>query len=674
MYQRAGRKGRTSMRGFASVCGALLTLSANIGCTGSPALAQNEIPEGIQLPPEPGAEGAPDELRAWDLVRVGKLARARTAAERIAKKKPRSYIAHFVLGYVHHYAEGNFPRALFFLRKSLSLFEAKHGSKPTPNQPWRWHARLLKEIAAAHGDLDQYEKRLEFLAKYNAQYAPKAVAERAWPLMKLGKYNAARTALQEGLATSDEREIEIALNAKCAIEFEAGHDGASYRACREAVEYARAKGSKPTAVDLANFAEAARSLFKLDEAERVLLDATEAPVSWYGNPWLELAELYTRQARFAEALQALKKVPAYRAKRPPHVRDADRNEGRRALSAFFVAAGRPVEALRITGEAMVFPDRRAHTSRDPYQDRAVTTLLDRRANLLSAEFEREKACARSWWRRTVAYARSLKFRFLAWMSERQTVQTLSETDKLVGIFRVGTARSAITPPWLIGELVSTMGPTVVRNAIARARAQDERPGASAYYDAFATEAAWALGEYQTARKLGTRALSRLGPSDALLRARMHALLADSAYEEGSIRVALPHYEQALQKDPGVFRRLGLKLPVRIESTGDALSDELASAIRRSVRFDVSSGLLVRISPAQSSAQACLFGASGVRFACGTAPPKTNQSLDQLAQRIVDAFHKEVFAPRVELIQADLNSLDGTGAISRDPTSDGVLRR
>ncbi|HTU57727.1 MAG TPA: hypothetical protein VMF89_04820, partial [Polyangiales bacterium] len=61
----------------------------------------------------------------------------------------------------------------------------------------------------------------------------------------------------------------IALNALCAIEFEAGNDGASYIACKKAVDEGRTGGLDVTAVDLTNFAESSRSLFKLDEAERI---------------------------------------------------------------------------------------------------------------------------------------------------------------------------------------------------------------------------------------------------------------------------------------------------------------------------------------------------------------------------------------------------------------------
>ncbi|MBW1756490.1 MAG: tetratricopeptide repeat protein, partial [Deltaproteobacteria bacterium] len=83
------------------------------------------------------------------------------------------------------------------------------------------------------------------------------------------------------------------------------------------------------------------SVFRFDEAERLLTEASKSGLSWYGNPWLELADLYMRAGRFAEALSALREVPRHRVSRPAHVRDSDRNEARRSLAAFLLLMGRP---------------------------------------------------------------------------------------------------------------------------------------------------------------------------------------------------------------------------------------------------------------------------------------------------------------------------------------------
>ncbi|MEM9073130.1 MAG: hypothetical protein AAGE52_31790 [Myxococcota bacterium] len=620
---------------------------------------------------EPGAPGEPDELEAWGYVRTGKLIRAREAAAAIVARRPSSYIAHFVLGYAHHYAEANFPRALFHQNESLRLFEARFGPEPTPSQPWRWHARLLREIAATHGDLEHYEDRLAYLSRYNRLYDPDVVAEQAWALMKLGRFDDARAVAREGLESGDARELEVALNALCAIEFEAGNDGSSYTACRAALDYARSTAGDPNAVDLTNFAEAARAAFKLAEAERVLVEATTARAAWYGNPWLELAELYSRGARFPEALASLRRVPAYRSQRPPHVRDADRNESRRALAAFYLVVGRPEESMRITEKALVMPDRRAHNSRDPAQDRAVIALLDRRARFSVAEMGQEQSAALSLPTRLRARFDAWRLRFDGWLSGRQAARLLADDERLVGTFRIGTSRAAIVPPWIVGELVDITGAGVIGEAVGRARAVDAREGADAYYNAFQAEAALARGDEERAIELSERARASLGEGEALLRARAAAVQAEARYRQEGAEAATPAYEAALQRDPGVFRRLGWSVPIRVSHGGDEVASAIADGIERSPRFEIDGeGLRVEIRGDGTSAEVCLKGENSSVLGCGTARREAAQTTEDFAQAVLDAFHEAVFSPRIDLSQADIGSLDGSNRVARDPM-DGI---
>src|SRR5699024_272786 len=104
---------------------------------------------------------------------------------------------------------------------------------------------------------------------------------------------------------------------------------------------------------LTNYAEAARSLFLLQEAERILLDATEPLSVSYANPWRSLAELYLREGRFMEALDALEHIEEFRQVRPPHMRMVDMNEDRRALSSFLLVIGKTDAALRLTERALL---------------------------------------------------------------------------------------------------------------------------------------------------------------------------------------------------------------------------------------------------------------------------------------------------------------------------------
>jgi len=648
----------------------LLTLvAAALSLAAALVHAQPEVAdfEAALLEPMEGEEATVDELRAWRMAERQRHIKARELATEIVRDDPQSYVGHFVLGFVEHYAEANFPRALFHHETALREYERVHGSESVTSAPWRWHARLLRELAFTHGDLEHHSDKVVYLDRYNELYEPDMLADRAWPLMKMGMFEGARQAAEEGMIEGSPRQIEVALNALCAVEFEAGNDGASYEACRGALEFGRAKPGGPNAVDLTNYSEAARSLFKLDEAERIGLEATEAQVAWYGNPWIELAELYTREARFPEALNALKQVPTYRAQRPPHVRDSDRNEGRRALSSFFLVVGRDDDARRISGKALVAPDRRAHNSRDPKQDLAIAALLDRRAHLMAAESLMEKAAARPFYDGPALWAEAIWLRTKAWMSGRQASRAIADDDRLIGTFRIGSSRGAIMQPWLAGELVDVVGPGIVAESVRLGRTEDDRDGADAYYDAFAAEAALAAGDESDARRLAERALAELNPAEALLRARVHAVAAEAAVREGEVRSALGDYETAFGIDPGVFRRLGYSVPVLIDESGGEVGSAVASAMRWSPRFyEAEAGMTIRIEADGTRGEVCLVGPSGGVLGCADAARESAEDAPTFAARLSDAFHEAAFAPIISLTQADANSLDGSNRVTRDP--------
>ena len=607
-----------------------------------------------------GEEGEVEELGLWGLIERQRYVKAREDAETYLADHPSSYVAHLVLGMAQHYGEANFPKALFHETRALDLFEAAEGVQPAPSQPWRWHARILIGLTRAHGDLEHYDEQLGFMYRYNELYTPQLKAELAWPLMKKREFDKARIAAEEGLATEDPYQVERAKNALCAIEFESGDDAKSYEVCADAVEYGSAHFGSATAVDLGNYAEAARAVFRFDEAERLLMEASKSGLSWYGNPWLELSDLYMRAGRFAEALSALREVPRHRASRPAHVRDSDRNEARRSVAAFLLLMGRPGEALRITDKASVLPDRRAHNSRDPKQDRSIVALLDRQARLMLAEMTVERAVAKPFYSRWWARCQALWLRFEAWMSGRPVTCFLDDEARLVGTFAIGSARSAVMPPWLLGELIGALGPGVVRAAIAEVAQVDAREGATAYYGAVLAEISLAQRDYEEATEHAEQALKGLQPGDALLRQRVVAVLAQSLSDP---RQTTALYEEVLAVDPGLFRRLGWALPVEAQSSGSEIDRALAKAVMRSPRFERSSdGLRIQV----DGARICLFGRTGTAWGCSEAELEEDETSESYAQRVVDSFHEEIFSPRVDLSRIDINSLDGSNRVTRNP--------
>ncbi|MGB5809798.1 MAG: tetratricopeptide repeat protein [Polyangiales bacterium] len=607
-----------------------------------------------------GEETSAEEAVLWDLVERQRYVKAREEAEKYLVEHPSSFVAHLVLAQAHHFGEANFPMALFHEMKALEWFEAEYGETPTGSQPWRWHARILTALQFTHGSLEHYDEQLVLMSRFNSLYTPQMKAELAWPLMKKRAFDEARLAAEDGLATGDPFQIERARNALCAIEFEAGDDATSYETCREAVQFARENFGSASAVDLGNFAEAARSVFRFDEAERLLMEATTSGLSWYGNPWLELSDLYMRAGRFAEALSALREVPHHRAARPAHVRDSDRNEARRSLAAFLVLMGRPDEAVRITDKALVFPDRRAHNSRDPEQDRSIVALLDRQARTMLAEITVEQASAEPFYGRWWAHAKATWLRFEAWMSGRLAARFLNDEQRLVGTFAIGTARSAVMAPWLMGDLVEVLGPGVVRAAVEQARLEDSRPGSDAYYEAVVAEVAWAQGHYEEAIRHAEQALDGLQPGDALLAERVRAIMASSLSDE---RQTTAIYEEVLNADPGLFRRLGWAIPVVVEHSDAEVDRDIATALGRSPRFRSNDeGMRVQV----NGGQACLFGRTGTSWGCSASDFEEDETGRSYVQRAVDSFHEVLFSPRVDLSRIDINSLDGSNRVTRNP--------
>jgi tetratricopeptide (TPR) repeat protein len=277
-----------------------------------------------------------------------------------------------------------------------------------------------------------------------------------------------------------------------------------------------------------------------------------------------------------------------------------------------------------------------------------------------AEMTLERAVTKPFYSRWWARARSLWLRFEAWLSARQAARFLNDETRLVGTFAIGTARSAVMPPWLLGELIHALGPGVVRAAVEQAAEEDAREGAAAYYEAVLAEAALAQREYEEAVEHAGRALNGLQPGDALLRERVRAVLARALSDP---REATALYEQVLAADPGLFRRLGWALPVDVESSDAEIDRALARAIMRSPRFERSNdGLRIQI----DGARVCLLGRTGAVWGCSEVDLEEDDTAGSIARRVVDSFHDAIFSPRIDLSRIDINSLDGSNRLTRNP--------
>lgn len=620
-----------------------------------------------------GLDADADEIQAFEAAREEKWVRAREVATQILRRKPRSFVAHHVLALAQHEGEANFPVALREEKLALECYAEIYGDPPRPGSPWRWHAMMLVELSQIQGELEQHSDRLVTLRRYNELYQPRRDAEQAWSLMKLRRFDEARLAARQGLESGDPRQLEVALNALCAVEFEAGEYGRSYQACKAALDHGRQSPGGPAVVDLTNFAEAARTELQLAESERALVEATGIGDTGYGNPHLELGELLLREGRLPEALTHLQEVTAVRMRRVPSMRDSDRNESMRALASFYLVAGRHADALRITSRAVVMPDRRGHNSRDPALDRAIVALVDRAARRARADAIIESTAGGPFLARIAGFFEAVKLRFEAWQSGRKVVEWLDDEQRLVGSLQIGLASGGITPPWLAPDLAQIHGPAVFRAAVARARSSDRRPLSRGYYDAMEAEAWLESGDERRAATLAARALSNLQPEEGLLRARAHLVLGRALFASGRYRDASRSYEAALAIDPSLPRRLGVPLPARVRASSGGVAASVRDRLEAGGRFDDDHpSFTVEVRSDRARVTICLRGPTR-SFGCETTTRRGRQDDDTFAGRAVVAFYDKVLAPDLGIDARVISALEGPQRTERRPL-DAVFQR
>ena len=105
----------------------------------------------------------------------------------------------------------------------------------------------------------------------------------------------------------------------------------------------------------------------------------------------------------------------------------------------------------------------------------------------------------------------------------------------------------------------------------------------------------------------------------------------------------------------MLRQLDIVLPVRIEgkgARGEALRDRLAD----SPRFHSAAGSVFAVEAVDGvdHIKICLTGRK--RYQCTTSIPQKDD--EDPVGTAIDAFHDEAFAPKIELTQSDITSLDG----------------
>jgi len=627
---------------------------------------------------------SPGEEQALELLGQGLMVSARSSAESVLAVNPSSIVGHYVLGRALFDAEGSLARAMFHLGRARELYETTEMRSGVGSA---FHQELLYQIARLAGDMELYQYQLDILGFYDSMYDPDLVAERCWPLMKLGRQDEARRFADVAVHSPNAWQRAAGYNALCALEGEARTRQPYHAACLQALEDARQRTAQPhtdeheqpgLAVDAYNAALAAASALQFEEAEQEALEGTHRFEPTGADPWQLLVELYISEGRMNDALDAFGNMVRWNVRMPAAMRDQGRAEIEASVAMMLLHAGATSTALERIDRALARPDRRGLTTDGAEQARGRHALMRR---MIRRTLEQERAEQASWngrsaqaWNAVSWAPRSLG----AWPDDERIIAVLTDDERLVASIRPYVAGGlAELSPWLAGELVDVLGPAIVSVALRRAREVDQADqGTSPFYDALEAEIAAARGDDPTCVSIATRTLPRLEEQHgwALVRARLGAIAGHAAEHAGMPESARDFYATAMEVDPGVMRRLGYSLPVSITSTGGE-SDEAADLLARSPRFHSQSGFFeLAVAQAPNGLRACLRTADGNELRCAEVQRPSEHPTDQerateaaqdpalreltLAQLLAREVHRQLWSARIDASRIDMGSLDG----------------
>jgi tetratricopeptide (TPR) repeat protein len=646
--------------------------------------------DGHASEPEAGQTPALDPTaseRERELLRkldAEELLTARREAEALLAEDPSSVVGHYVLGRVLHVAEGSLPQAMRELARARELYEARYApGSDAPN--WRLHQQILDSTAWLALEMEEFEFQLQILDYHDALYTPMSAGEHAWPLLRLGRVDRAREYAAIAQKSKQAWQRVLGHNAQCAIEGETQQREAHFKACIAAFDHKRALPAKDPAratlaIDASNAALAARSVLRPDEAEKLLLEGARHFSPTMANPWRMLVELRLTAGRSGDALDALREMQAWRRRTPANVRGQERAKTDAVAVTVFLLANEVDRGMVLADGILAAPDRRGLTTVSPMQALGGHALLRRVLRRAQRELDAERLSfgePRIEGRLARLGARLEGFALDRADAER-IVKAVSSPRVLVSTLRPYVAGGLDdVPTWLVGELVEAIGPGIVAAAIDEARADDPGESTRAYFDAYEAEAALAKGDEERALALARRALDGLPATEALLRARTAAIAYQAALDQDED--ALGYLEQALSLDGGIFRRLGLAIPARLELPDDDVGRALRAQLEASPRLDVGgAGVAIRLAPGPDEA-VCVHGpTSGAPILCGRVPAaregeNRSSEAEARAQRLARALHVDAFAVPLGLSGTDVSSLDGSTTTSEEAVREKLQR-
>lgn len=607
-------------------------------------------------------------LQICDALALKENVKARELAQRWIAGQPESAAAQFALAEVLVRVEGNLPRALFHLNRAEELTNYSSLGRAIAMGGAEWHYLTLSQLSYVHQLMGDQQTSLDYLDKIATVYGQEVESFRGWPLIKMKKWDEARASANKVLASSnDPRERSRAWNTLCAVELADLRPAESLEACDKSINedesIAQNGGEELDTVYLLNASEVALSMLRMQDAENYLVRASRFidPQS-VGDPWINLLYLYMNQGRFDEANSGLNNLLVWRDAQEPIVGVMNRAEHFLAAASFLILTGYPEDAATLSATALNQPDRTGSYSADESQKDSIAALINYMANKTAYEMKREEAATLDLSAAIDAWFQAQVYRFKAWRSARHAAALFADEETLMNRLRPYAPLDVHIPEWVEPELVGILGAGVVSSVLEKTLDAGAFALNDGYYFAYRTEISALKKQDERTIEYAERAMSLLPSQEVLLKARLSARVADAAWRLGQTDIALNNYEQALQSDPSVIRRLGLSLPVHITGVDDPFVRQVMDYLESSPRFrSDSNGLTLEVLP-QNNLTICLSTRGGVPLSC--------QQMGQLdetlqltpAQQLVQDFHHQTFGPGLDISQTQRMRLKGSSVI------------
>ncbi|MEJ2367463.1 MAG: tetratricopeptide repeat protein [Acidobacteriota bacterium] len=618
---------------------------------------------------EPLFKGTPQEQAFVNLYFVQhKPIEAAQEARAYLAKHPDSHLAWMTLGWIRLQREGDLPRAYYDFSRSRELLE-KHFQIWDAGSPWRAYGSTLQGFFLTAQHMERYREAVQAMDTFNRIFTPKRPAAAAWCLMKLGHINQARAGIAKALMGNNLDQKEDALNTLGAIQAENDQPEASYRTFKELCELEKKTNSGARATSLRNFAESAQQLLKFDESERLCLEATK-----YFNPgverspWEDLAELYIREHRLPEAIDAVKKMQAWAYHSLPVVGRDNWNSRRTMTACLLFYCGETKEALRLAKQVTFRPDRHGGDSNKAGQFTANSLLFYREVLLDHAARLREEMswCKPMDW--PGLYLRELRTRVEAWSSGRQAGRIImAHPDWFRDTLRFIGPNTVVDFPGGEVHVVGVVGPGVAEAEILRllkrtgAKAARERPFLTLLLGVARQE----RGRPRRAVKDLQEAMETLPKQLGVTRDQAVGYMARACREIGDASGEGRAIGYLMEHDPGCIRRFGLSLPAVISAGGGPAAQKAASLLKDSPRLSVGkTGYRVTVRQLPGGALEGSLAAPGGSVLCRL---RVNSLRDpnETAREFCRAFHRKAFGPKLDLSQEQINSIEGSNLTSQD---------